>query len=313
VLNLRRKITNEEYIERLKLIGIKLKKSSVYIGRSTEIIHICPTCGNDWMVRPNDILSGAKQCLDCSNNKKGSLMAIILKQVLKYYFPNTKHNYNYCSFIPELNILVEYKSEYQDSKKQKNMKDVYIKECENNYEYISVDHMELSPLQAIQLFFPWLTEMPSHLDISSFCIIPINTLEKVQELLNLKKYNYKQIAEIVGEGISHRSISRAISRKLLIRPNYKRKAPMDKLMKKVVQLKLDGTPVNEYNSLTSVVNEEFKKGSVNGACLGKYATKGHEYKNYLWYYKSEYDEMLNRYGKHSIAETIVRNQQGLMK
>lgn len=70
-------ITNEEYQERKKALGIKIENIEEYKGRHNKIEHICPSCHGRWSVTPANVLAKAsKMCLECSvknnpqNNKK---------------------------------------------------------------------------------------------------------------------------------------------------------------------------------------------------------------------------------------------------
>lgn len=308
--NKKRELTHSEYLQKLnkKEIPIKLKESEIYSGYSTPILHICPICGEDWLVRPNSTLKKCRyMCYKCSINKKESLMANILKQVIKYNYPNAEPEVDlgfrgvkggisrYDQYIPEINTVCEFQSEYHDNEKQKandKKKKAYILNHKNNYKYIAIDHRDYTILGAIQFFFPDIKEIPDYIDFSAYNNISEIMLEEIQKLLNLKKYNYKEIAEIVGNGCYDIDIAFAVSSGKLIRPKYKVVKNQSIRMKTIVQLNIDGSFVQEYEKEKIIIGHS--RSILLNVCRGTYnkGKNGHMFKDYLWYYKSDYEKII---------------------
>lgn len=64
-----KKLTHDEYVERVKEINPNIKVVGKYINNKTHILHRCEICGCEWMAIPSNVLSG-KGCSNCSKTKK---------------------------------------------------------------------------------------------------------------------------------------------------------------------------------------------------------------------------------------------------
>lgn len=66
---MRRKLTNEEYINQLKDKGIwdRYRPLEKYQGNNTPILHQCVKCSHEWKIRPNHLKKG-HGCPKCSGN-----------------------------------------------------------------------------------------------------------------------------------------------------------------------------------------------------------------------------------------------------
>lgn len=297
--------TIKEYENDLKErgINIKVKTGSKFESVVKKVIHICPACGEDWPVTPKEVFNGTGMCVDCSNRRCESAMATILKQVFKHYYPNTKPECDlgfrgkggrpclYDVYVPELNTVFEFQSEYHDDEEQKKRdkeKKMYILNHKNKYKYVAIDHRDYTVIQAMQLYFPNITEIPSYIDLSRG-VMTTKVLGDIQELLNQKKYSLIEIEKIVGNGCSYKNIQSAIRSGLLIKPNYK--ANRRKLVKgKIFQLSLEGGFLKEYEYAS--LAKGFSCSCIGQACRGEYSRRGHEYKGYLWYYGSDYEKIM---------------------
>jgi len=72
--------THEEYVQQLKDKGIGARPVEKYINQMIKILHRCE-CGNEWSVRPNDVLQG-KKC--------GCGLKTPLDQLEKKYYKDLK-------------------------------------------------------------------------------------------------------------------------------------------------------------------------------------------------------------------------------
>ena len=234
------------------------------------------------------------RCPECSNEQKESIMATTLKQVLKYEYPNTEWEYNagfiakkriskYDIFVPELNnLLIECQSEYHDGEKQQKtdkLKKQYA--LNNGYNYLDIDKRNYSPLEAIQLFFPSIKEIPEYVDISKETIRTWD-IKEAQNLLD-NGYTYPEVANILN--ITSEIVRSAISQKVLTRPsNYKRKSLSKRV--KVVCLNMNNELIKIYNSITEA-KMELNINNIEIACKNNNRSAG----GFKWMY---YDEYINK-------------------
>jgi predicted Zn-ribbon and HTH transcriptional regulator len=247
-------------------------------------------CGYEWDITPISFLIGTR-CPRCANERSESIIAITLKQVLKYYYPNTIWEYDigfkginggysrYDIYVPELNLLIECQSEYHDNIKQQKhdlLKKNYA--IKNKYNYMALDKRNYNQLEAIQLFFPEINKIPKWVDVSIRHTRSTWDVAKAQELLE-KGFTTPEIGEILN--VSYAILHSAITRKSLIRPiNYKIK--QIKQRKKVVQLDLKGKFLMEHDGITLI--DGFTATNISACCRGK----NKSYKGYRWMYAVEY-------------------------
>lgn len=157
---------------------------------------------------------------------KESTLATVMKQVLLHYYPNTIFELDigfrgkrggiskYDAYVPELNVMFEFQSRYHDSRQEHDClkKEFAIKKL--NCLYYELDHREYTPLEAIQLFFPWLRRIPHYVDYSKTSLRTWD-LWLAQKLLDQGIYTYGEIAKQVGNGCTRKAISVAVDRKIL--------------------------------------------------------------------------------------------------
>lgn len=235
------------------------------------------------------------RCPDCSNEQKDSIMATTLKQVLKHEYPDTKWEYDagfrtlknyigrYDIFVPFLNnLLIECQSEYHDNPKQQKIDKLKKQYALNNgYNYMAIDKRDYTPLEAIQIFFPNIKEIPDYVDISKDTSIYWD-LEKAQELIN-KHIPQKIIAEILN--IPYATLQGGIERDNLKLPkNYRKLTNSNN--RKIICLTKDGEFVKEYYNIASAIKDFGKKKRTNlSSCLSKKTKTAYGFK---WMYFDDY-------------------------
>lgn len=298
-------MTTDEYIKKLSTINsvLKLKDGEQYKGKYVRIYHICSNCKDEFLVDPTSALEGQKVCYNCRNLVTQSYMATALQQVLKYYYPNTICEYDigfkgemgavskYDIYVPELNLIIECQSGYHDSKKE--FDEVKRQYAENKgYNFKTIDSRDYAPFDACKIIL-------QDLSLNDFAkIVKWNNLsrrtwnlEHAQKLLN-EGYSFKEVA--IKVNATYGMITNAITRNLLIKPeSYK----SSNTPKPIIQLDLNYNIVNEYESITSTGHE---KTSLVKACNGKKKNNSHFYKNYIWYFKEDY-EKLNKEKDNTVA------------
>lgn len=83
-----RKLTNDEYIEKLHKINPNIHPLEEYSYAINKIWHQCDICGNKWQVCPRDTLSG-RGCPVCGNKHKGQFKSLshqdYIEKVLKIH------------------------------------------------------------------------------------------------------------------------------------------------------------------------------------------------------------------------------------
>jgi len=65
-------------------------------------------------------------------------------------------------------------------------------------------------------------------------------------------------------------------------------------MRKVIQLDLNYILINEYKSLQETEKDGFNSSSIGFACKGKFKNNSHQHKGFLWYYKDDYELLVNK-------------------
>src|SRR5690606_13447968 len=76
------KLTDEDYQEKKKELGISIINVHKYVGIDTPIWHICPECSGGWLVRPGGVLQGkSNMCTPCSYSLRNKYKTLSEKQV----------------------------------------------------------------------------------------------------------------------------------------------------------------------------------------------------------------------------------------
>lgn len=288
--------TNEEFINEVyKLVNEEYTPLTEYILVTEYIKMRHNICGYEWDIIPISFLRGTR-CPQCANERSESIIAITLKQVLKYYYPNTRWEYDigfkgfnggrsaYDIYVPDLNLLIECQSEYHDDIKQQEL-DLIKKQyaIKNGYKYIAIDKRHYNQLEAIQLFFPNINKVPNWVDISMKHVKSTWSVEEAQNLLN-NGFTIPEISQLLNVPIS--LLQSGIERKAIIKPdNYKIKQL--KQRKKIVQLDLEGNFIKEHDGVTLI--EGFTATNISACCRGK----DKSYKGFRWMFAEDYYNNIN--------------------
>jgi len=238
------------------------------------------------------------RCPDCSYERMESEMATTLKQVLKYEYPYTiwehdvgfKTPKNYISrydiFAPQLNnLLIECQSEYHDDPEKQEIDRLKKKYAlDNGYNYLALDKRDYTPLEAIQVFFPDMKEIPDYVDLLRNTLRDWD-LKEAQELLN-KGHTYQEVADIVGATYS--AIRHNIGRGKLIKPENYIPAKPERPIKLIACLnKKDNSLFKIFDSLTEASNFTGCKTHISSVLNGKRKSAY----GYKWMYYNEYIEL----------------------
>lgn len=301
------RLSMKEYIEKLKKMNSPVQVKDVntlgerkyFKNRREKIIHICPVCGEDWNTSPNSTLRGSRMCDKCNNKVNESLVARVCKQVIKKYFRYAKPEHDlgfkgdkgrvskYDIYIPELNMVIEFQSAYHDDKDKK-IHDKKKKEFVINkgLRYIAIDHRNVTPLQAIKLFFPWLTDIPDYVNIENNTIIEWD-IDKAQSLLN-DGYSYQEVANEIN--VSYNTIACSIVSGKLIKPkDYIFKQPNSR--KVILKFNKQGVLIGKYEY--ALIIDDVSISKLREACCGMNSKEymGHKYKDFIWLYQSDYEKL----------------------
>ena len=149
------KSTNDEFIKKVfDLVSDEYTFLEEYINSSTKIKCKHNKCEYEYMVSPNDFLSGHR-CPSC-NQSKGEIKC-------QKYFENNNINYipqksfdglvglggkllSYDFYLPEFNLLIEYQGEFHDGKANKYVSKNLKKQQEHDKrkrEYATLHNIEL--------------------------------------------------------------------------------------------------------------------------------------------------------------------------
>jgi len=255
------------------------------------------------------------KCPECSLELRESILATTLKQVLKHEYPDTKWEYDagfrtpknwiskYDIFVSELNnLLIECQSWFHDNPEKQEI-DRLKKEyaLNNGYNYIAIDNRDYTPLQAIQLFFPKIREIPDYVDLLKDTIINWS-LEKAQELLD-EGYTHQEVVDILG--IKYGALAYYIRKKILIKPeNYKIIKP--NLHKKIVSLNIkDNKLVKIYNSIKEAsIDIKGNDHSCISCALVKSIKSCYGFK-WMYYDDYLYNQSVNQQQKMSGGDVVV--------
>lgn len=275
-------VTNGEY----ECIGEEYVNSNVPI----KILH--KSCGTIYNVRPGSFRGTTKKngsrCPRCSSLMTVSYTHAILSLLFERYFIGVEFEYDagfrtqkggisrYDLYVEPLNLLIEWQSQYHDFKEQKKIdKEKMDYAIKNGYEFLALDCRDFKTIDYVEMFFPFLNEIPKDLNLEVFNKFNVT---KAQELLD-SGMSIKQAAKVMSE--SGHKIYSAIYRGDMHYPdNYFLK---HKQNKEVVQLTLDGEFITEYESIASASRNTGLK-SIGSVCRGELLHSG----GYIWVYKDKY-------------------------
>ncbi len=76
-----KKISHEDYLDKLNSKGIHILPLEKYVGAQKKILHKC-SCGNEWQITPHGILNGQK-CMKCRNTSRNISNEDYFEQITK--------------------------------------------------------------------------------------------------------------------------------------------------------------------------------------------------------------------------------------
>ena len=283
--------------------------SDEYIDSINPLEFICKRCGEhvfrSWRnVNKNDNTN--RHRIICSNcdGRTESVHALVLKQMFKYYYPDTIEEEKSCrnpitnKIMPtdivnhNMKIAIEIQSEWHDNKYSK-IKDAIKKEfwINKGYSFYDPDIRDYSVLEICQLFFD-IEELP---DFINYNYSNKLNIKEIQSMLN-EYVSIPQISNMLNINI-HRIYDALYSGKI-IRP----KGYCDADCRQIVQVDLQGSYVNEYNSISEASKIT---GIKSYAISSAFTRKNHYSSGFYWfdnddYYKCNYNILERRFSKYMI-------------
>lgn len=85
-----RKLTHEEFINRLQQINPDIEVLETYINSKTNIKCRCKVCDHEWTTKPNDLLQG-QGCLKCGYKRIAQKMTNTHEEFMKKFNKQNKH------------------------------------------------------------------------------------------------------------------------------------------------------------------------------------------------------------------------------
>lgn len=270
--------------------------SEQYMGRDYLLEFKCLKCGepifSKWknMNKKDNTNRSIIKCLNCDGRTE-SIHALVLKQMFKHYYPDTIEEETSCinpitgCILPtdivnhRLKMAIEIQSEWHDREYQK-IKDKIKKEfwINKGYKFYDPDIRDYSVLEMCQLFFD-IKELPDYINYEYSNKLNI---KKAQDLLN-NNIPPKDVANILSVNV-HVIYDALGYGKLFYSDNYTNQSytPI---------VKIENNIVTDYMSIKEgAESNNLKPGSLCSALLeGR-----HEFGGYIWYYKKDYDKMMNK-------------------
>lgn len=261
--------------------------SDIYEGAHNHIVMKHNICGHEYEVATSKFKNG-RRCPRCADMMSVSYTHAVISLLAERYFEDVHFEYDigfrgskggisrYDLYIGALNLLIEFQSRYHDSAKQI-IKDKYKKDfaISKGFEYIAIDHRGQSTLECINAMFPFLSEIPSDLNLERFNKLNIGI---AQELLN-EGLVIKEVAEEMD--VNDSAIRNAIQRGDIVYPEDYHSYALNKV--KTVQLTLDGEYVNTFDSISEAVRVTGCK-SVPAVLNGKLNHSG----GFFWVNEDDY-------------------------
>lgn len=159
--------TQEQYIQNLLSKNIDITPLEKYSKANTKILHKCNKCGNEWYVKPADVLSG-EGCPNCNLSKgelaiKKCLQDMQISFIQQYRFNDCRNNkpLPFDFYLPDYNICIEYDGELhymavdyfggeealQNTRKRDKIKDNYCKT--NNIKLLRISYQSFNDIEKI--------------------------------------------------------------------------------------------------------------------------------------------------------------------
>lgn len=272
--------------------------SKKYTNNGTPMEFIHTICGSIFKSKWIDMMGKQTrskthiyypQCPKCKTTKTESTHASVLKQVFMHEYPDTVLEDRSCTnpvtkrALPtdivnhRLKIVVEIQSQWHDKEYKKQL-DKFKKNYWINigYKFYDPDIRDYSILELIQLFFPYIKNIPNYVDYNfSNCV---NFVE-IQKLID-DGYTISQAAKKLN--INKYTISGLVhDKKVTLPTGYIEKVFK---MKPIVRLSLDGKFIKRYNSLKDIKEDNFAPGTVRRVLVKQ---QDFSY-NSFWLYEDEY-------------------------
>lgn len=226
------------------------------------------------------------RCPFCEANQLESTHALVLKQIwlhekdgtvvedMSCINPNTNRPLPTDIVNHKEKIAIEIQSWFHDFEDQKE-KDAIKKNywIDKGYKFYAVDQRDYTVLGMINIFFPYIKEIPLYVDFEYSN--KINDV-KIQEMLN-NGFSVSEIADI--ERCKPHTIYDAIRYGRIEYPqNYKNKS-----FTPVVQLDTEYNYIAEYDSIKDAISATDAKYISSALLVGRHYSGG-----YLWFYKDDY-------------------------
>lgn len=226
------------------------------------------------------------RCPFCEANQLESTHALVLKQVwlhekcgtvvedMSCINPNTNHPLPTDIVNHKEKIAIEIQSWFHDFEDQQE-KDIIKRNfwINKGYQFYAVDQRDYTVLEMINIFFPYIKEIPSYVDFGYSN--KINDV-KIQNMLN-EGISISEIAKV--EGCKPHTIYDAIRYGRIEYPKtYKNKS-----FTPVVQLDTNNKFISEYDSIKEATSATGAKYISSALSHGRHYSGG-----YLWFYKDDY-------------------------
>lgn len=231
------------------------------------------------------------RCPFCESNQLESTHALVLKQVwlnekngtvvedMSCVNPNTNRPLPTDIVNHNEKIAIEIQSWFHDFQNQKE-KDKTKKKfwLEKGYKFYAIDQRDYTVLEMINIFFPYIKEIPPYVDFDYSN--KINDV-KIQKMLN----NGLSVSEIANiEKCKSHTIYDAIRYGRIEYPkNYKNKSYTP-----VVQLDTEYNFICKYDSIREAISATGVKHISSALLAGRHYSGG-----YIWFYKDDYYDLKN--------------------
>lgn len=267
-----------------------------YTGKKSLLEFVCERCGehvySKWGNMYRQDSNSNRNILLCPNcdGRTESVHALVLKQMFLYHYPDTIIEEKSCinpntnKIMPtdivnhRLKTAIEIQSEWHDLDYQK-IKDEIKKNfwLSKGYKFYSPDIRDYSLLEMCQIFFN-ITELPEYINYEFSNKLNI---KKIQDMLN-KNMSPVEIGNTLNVN-PHRIYDAIGYGKLHYSNTY-----INKSYTPVVQLDKNNRLLNEYTTIKEAALENNLNPKSLSSTLLK---KKHEFGNYIWYYKTDYENI----------------------
>jgi len=277
--------------------------SDTYTDNKTllDILHI--KCGTLFKISWTNIQKRVSRngcgelisCNKCNTKRTESMHALVLKQVMLKELCGTVVEDTSCinpltgKCLPtdivnhNLKISIEIQSWFHERPEQK-IKDVIKKDywINNGYEFIEIDHRDVSIIDMINIFIPHVDSIPHYIDTNYSNKVDLNAVKKLLD----KGTKIKDIANRLGVKI-HRIYDCIYINSLSYPDDYVKMGEIG-----VVQLNLNGEYINRFDS----IKDASRYNNIKYHNISHAMNKKRVYSSgYLWVKECEYDKNFSDY------------------